>query len=161
MKSNHKFIFVAAAVLIAAFALCAGASAEKKYDLTWESLDSRPIPAWYDDAKFGIFIHWGDYAVPSFGEWYWYQLNQPNSETQKFHNKTYGEKFKYQDFAPMFKAELFDPDKWADVFVRSTASTLAGLCRRVRTSTPTIANDARGNSVATWSTAVAISLSGG
>ena len=38
----------------------------KRYDPTWESLDSRPAPAWYLDAKFGIFIHWGVYSVPAF-----------------------------------------------------------------------------------------------
>lgn len=45
---------------------------DKKYDPTWDSLDSRPLPSWFDDAKFGIFIHWGVFSVPSFGsEWFW------------------------------------------------------------------------------------------
>jgi len=43
-----------------------------KYVPTWSSLDSRPLPSWYDVAKFGIFIHWGVFSVPSFGsEWFW------------------------------------------------------------------------------------------
>jgi hypothetical protein len=43
-----------------------------RYDPTWDSLDSRPLPQWYDDAKFGIFVHWGVFSVPSFGsEWFW------------------------------------------------------------------------------------------
>jgi len=43
-----------------------------KYIPTWPSLDSRPLPVWYDVAKFGIFIHWGVFSVPSFGsEWFW------------------------------------------------------------------------------------------
>lgn len=43
-----------------------------RYDPTWESLDSRPLPQWYEDAKIGIFLHWGVYSVPSFGtEWFW------------------------------------------------------------------------------------------
>lgn len=42
------------------------------YDPTWESLDSRPNPVWFDEAKFGIFIHWGVYSVPAHGsEWFW------------------------------------------------------------------------------------------
>lgn len=42
------------------------------YEPTWKSLDSRPLPIWYDDAKIGIFIHWGVFSVPSFGsEWFW------------------------------------------------------------------------------------------
>lgn len=41
---------------------------------TWASLDTRKLPVWYDDAKFGIFIHWGVFSVPSFGsEWFWRQ----------------------------------------------------------------------------------------
>ncbi len=45
---------------------------ENRYTPDWDSLDSRPLPSWYDDAKFGIFIHWGVFSVPSFGsEWFW------------------------------------------------------------------------------------------
>lgn len=42
----------------------------KTYQPTFESLDSHPVPQWFTDAKFGIFIHWGVYAVPAFHEWY-------------------------------------------------------------------------------------------
>lgn len=46
-----------------------------KYEPSWESVDSRPLPEWYDQAKFGIFIHWGVFSVPSFGsEWFWWVL---------------------------------------------------------------------------------------
>ena len=38
----------------------------------WKSIDGRPLPNWYDEAKFGIFIHWGVFSVPSFGEWFWH-----------------------------------------------------------------------------------------
>jgi hypothetical protein len=44
-----------------------------KYAPTWESLDKRPLPNWYDEAKIGIFVHWGVFAVPSYGsEWFWH-----------------------------------------------------------------------------------------
>jgi alpha-L-fucosidase len=105
-----------------------------KYEPTWKSLDSRPLPKWYDEAKFGIFVHWGVYSVPawesknSYAEWYWFSLASGwngilnvESEIPEFHVKTYGSDFKYQDFARMFKAELFDPDAWADLFVQSGA----------------------------------------
>lgn len=47
-------------------------SAGAKYEPNWDSIDSRPLPEWYDQAKFGIFIHWGVFSVPSFGsEWFW------------------------------------------------------------------------------------------
>lgn len=43
-----------------------------RYQPTWGSLDARPLPAWFDEAKFGVFIHWGVFSVPSFGsEWFW------------------------------------------------------------------------------------------
>jgi len=97
------------------------------YEPTWESLDARPNPGWFNDAKFGIFIHWGVYAVPSwspkgeYSEWYWHSMGKKDGATWKFHVQTYGDKFRYQDFAPMFKAELFDPRQWADIFKRSGA----------------------------------------
>jgi alpha-L-fucosidase len=38
-----------------------------------------------------------------------------------FHNKNYGSSFAYEQFEPMFKAEMFDPNQWADVFKKSGA----------------------------------------
>jgi len=35
--------------------------------------------------------------------------------------KTYGQNFQYQDFAPFFNAQLWDPDQWAELFYRSGA----------------------------------------
>ena len=58
-------------ILATAFALTAavGVSADvcaASYDANWESLNSRPCPQWWKDAKFGIFVHWGLYSVPAF-----------------------------------------------------------------------------------------------
>ena len=39
-------------------------SSNSKYTPDWESLDSRPLPEWYDKAKIGIFMHFGPYSVP-------------------------------------------------------------------------------------------------
>jgi alpha-L-fucosidase len=100
---------------------------QKSYQPDWNSINSRPIPAWFDEAKFGIFIHWGVYSVPAWGpkgkyaEWYWHDMQDHEGPTWKFHVATYSEKFQYQDFAPRFKAEMFDPDHWADIFERSGA----------------------------------------
>ena len=44
------------------------AVAQKHYEPKIESLDSHPLPAWYDEAKLGIFIHWGLYSVPAWAE---------------------------------------------------------------------------------------------
>ena len=66
MKTKARTIALAAANLLAAGYVSTRA-AETKYEARWESLDKRPCPKWYLDAKFGIFIHWGVYSVPSWG----------------------------------------------------------------------------------------------
>ncbi|MBZ5858772.1 alpha-L-fucosidase [Flavihumibacter profundi] len=98
------------------------------YQPTWSSLDSRPIPGWFEDAKFGIFIHWGVYSVPayrplenglyaSYSEWYYAKvLDNEKNGGKAFHKKNYGKDFEYRDFAPLFKAELWQPDAWAKMF---------------------------------------------
>ncbi|MCB0631096.1 MAG: alpha-L-fucosidase [Lewinella sp.] len=106
------------------------------YEANWESLDKRPVAGWFEDAKFGIFIHWGLYSVPSWSpkgtyeEWYLEWLTSQSifgngkysgQEILEFHKKTYGETFNYIDFARNWKAELYDPVKWADLFKRSGA----------------------------------------
>lgn len=100
------------------------ASTQCQYKPTWESLDSRPLPSWYDDAKFGIIMHWGLYSVPSFGvaaEWFWNYWKSGTPQYQEFITKTYGPDFQYPDFAPMFKAELFDPDVFSALVEKSGA----------------------------------------
>jgi alpha-L-fucosidase len=90
----------------------------------WESLQKYEVPEWYKDAKFGIFIHWGVYSVPAFGnEWYPRNMYRPESDEYKHHIATYGpvDKFGYKDFVPMFKAEHFDPAAWARLFKEAGA----------------------------------------
>lgn len=97
------------------------------YEKNWESLNSRPVPQWFADAKFGIFIHWGIYSVPAFAgkgvfsEWYRYMYRDPESPTRAFHDRVYGEHFQYEEFVRDFKAELFVARKWADLFQKSGA----------------------------------------
>ncbi len=104
-------------------------AAPAQYTPDWASLDSRPTPGWFEDAKFGIFIHWGVYSVPAWGpkgkyaEWYWHALTHKSEKaaTTKFHEQTYGKDFDYMDFAPRFTAEMFDAAQWAELFKRSGA----------------------------------------
>lgn len=85
----------------------------------WSSLKGYQVPAWYQDGKFGIFIHWGVYSVPAFGsEWYPRQMYQEGSKEYEHHLKTYGPhaEFGYKDFIPRFTASQFDPTAWAELF---------------------------------------------
>lgn len=91
---------------------------------TWEELDARPLPTWYDDAKFGIFIHWGVFSVPSFnGEWMWHNWNtNHDQETIDFLKRTERyPHFTYPEYAARFQAELYQPQEWAQVFAQSGA----------------------------------------
>lgn len=104
----------------------------QKYEANWESLNKRGIPKWFHQDKFGIFIHWGVYSVPSYApvipnsgysyaEWYWFRLPEKQKDFVSFHNKNYGSDFLYPQFEQQFKAEMFDPKQWADVFKKSGA----------------------------------------
>ena len=112
----------------------------QSYQPTWDSVDKRPVPTWFTDAKFGIFIHWGVYSVPAYApvipgklayaEWYWNAMtsgrdnpkaNATQTGTWAFHQRMFGADYPYQNFAPQFRAELYDPDHWASVFERSGA----------------------------------------
>ncbi|RWS30414.1 Fuca protein-like protein [Leptotrombidium deliense] len=99
------------------------ASGSGPYKPTWESLDARPLPQWYDDSKIGIFIHWGVFSVPSFGsEWFWYYWKTSKSPNiVKFMERNYKPNFTYAEFAPHFTAELYDPKHWAQLFKKSGA----------------------------------------
>ncbi|XP_034418580.1 plasma alpha-L-fucosidase isoform X2 [Cyclopterus lumpus] len=103
--------------------LLIGTDGTTKYEPNWKSIDSRPLPEWYDQAKFGIFIHWGVFSVPSFGsEWFWYYWQKQKAKPYvDFMKKNYAPDFKYQDFAPLFTAEFFDAKEWTDIFASSGA----------------------------------------
>ena len=100
----------------------------QSYQPNWNSLDQRPIPEWWQDGKFGIFIHWGVYSVPGFtakgnyAEWYQHSLtnNAHNGMVQQYHRINFGDR-SYYDLADDFHAELFNPDEWAQLFERAGA----------------------------------------
>lgn len=89
------------------------------YTGTWESLSRWQVPAWFGQAKFGIFIHWGLYSVPAnSNEWYSRNMYIEGMPAYEHHIKTYGpqKEFGYQDFIPMFTAEKFNPKEWMQYF---------------------------------------------
>ncbi len=98
--------------------------AQERFQPTWESLKHYQTPDWFRDAKFGIFIHLGVYAVPAFGsEWYPREMYFPDSKEYQHHVDTYGgvAKFGYKDFIPLFKAEKFNAEQWVEVFQKAGA----------------------------------------
>lgn len=100
-------------------------TASPKYQENWESLAQyNEEPEWFQDAKLGIYFHWGLYSVPAFGsEWYPRFMHFENSSEYKHHLETYGspQEFGYHKFAEMFKAENFNADEWADLFEKAGA----------------------------------------
>jgi alpha-L-fucosidase len=132
--------------LVVFFALYAGiflmtvlAEDAKKYESTWLSIRQHRVPEWYEDAKLGIFIHWGLYSVPGwappsgelgkvdpkewfknnpYSEWYLNTMKIKDSPTWKYHVKTYGENFTYLDFVPIFNKAVkkWKPEQWAELF---------------------------------------------
>ena len=92
---------------------------DEPYLPTWESLAGYRVPEWFRDAKFGIFVHWGPYSVPAFGnEWYSRNMYQPGKPEFEHHRRTYGpqSEFGYKDLIPLLTGEHFDPDAWAALF---------------------------------------------
>jgi len=100
----------------------------QNYQPNWASLDSRPTPDWWLDAKFGIFIHWGVYSVPAYtakgnyAEWYQHSLenNAHDGKVREFHQRNYDNR-SYYDLAGDFRASLFEPDEWAKLFEKAGA----------------------------------------
>ncbi len=92
------------------------------YQPTWESLrDNWRVPTWFNEAKFGIFIHWGLYSIPArINEWY--ERHMYTSDVQ-WHTEHYGppDKFGYKDFIPLFTVPKYQPDDWAALFAKSGA----------------------------------------
>lgn len=137
MPSSGKALAV---ILLAASA----AIGQAQYQPTTESLRTHKAPQWYEDAKFGVFIHWGPYAVPAYHEWYVEMispkanygfmfggppftatrgdlpeelfLQKTRADAVEYHKRNWGADFPYDNFLPMFKAEKFDPDAWAKLF---------------------------------------------
>ena len=116
------------------------------YQPTLASVKTHPLPDWYSDAKFGVFIHWGLYSVPAFAprgemaaeklikgelgfaespyaEWYQNSQRLKDSTTALYHANTYGADFRYEQFAPLFNEQIqkWDPNAWADLFAGAGA----------------------------------------
>jgi alpha-L-fucosidase len=113
------------------------------YEATWESVATHTVPDWYNDAKLGVFIHWGLYSVPGwassgpdiqellrkkgprqmlrenpYAEWYLNTMHIQGSSTQRHHLEVYGDNYPYDNFV-----ESFDSDS-----SEANLDALAALC---------------------------------
>lgn len=115
----------------------------KRFFSTWDSIKEHTVPEWYEDCKFGIFIHWGIYSVPAYAprtwelgevetneewfcnnpyaEWYYNSINVGRGPSYEHHIEKYGKDFKYEDFIPLWKAENWNPEQWAEIFKKAGA----------------------------------------
>ncbi|WP_299580457.1 alpha-L-fucosidase [uncultured Sunxiuqinia sp.] len=124
MKKRQSCFLIALAILLAS---CHSEVKEKPevYSEDWTSLAKHnEEPAWFQDAKFGIYFHWGVYSVPAFGdEWYPRHMHFKNRKEYQHHLETYGplSDFGYHDFVPLFKAEQFNAHEWAALFKQAGA----------------------------------------
>ena len=100
----------------------------QKYTADWQSLRRVQTPEWLQKGKFGIYTHWGPYAVHAYGEnttWYSYSLyREVDGEARRHFEKKFGKltpEFGYKDLIPLFTAEKFDADEWAELFQKAGA----------------------------------------
>jgi len=125
-KISVYYHAVATILLLLTIGGSASAKKIKHFDPTWESLKQYECPQWFQDAKFGIYTHWGLYSNPKNpgqSDWYGRNMYISGHPSNKYHLATYGalDKFGYKDFAPMFTAEKFNADEWAQLFVEAGA----------------------------------------
>lgn len=144
---TRRNLLHSSAMLASTFPVVGHASITRpqRYSATVESLGEHRVPSWFDDAKFGVFIHWGPYSIPAFApvpaskdeaqapgsrfatnpyaEWYLNTMLFPDSATAAYHRDIYGDGYDYRAFGDAFNESLadWDPDEWADHFARSGA----------------------------------------
>lgn len=122
------------------------------YEATYESIYTHETPPWFNRGKFGIFIHWGVYAVPGWGnvgdkgkclkamtlariadktaeeyaEWYWWYMNQGKNGSKgnfyEYNLEKYGPNHVYDDFIQNFTTAAYDPKDWVDLFANAGAT---------------------------------------
>ena len=114
-------------VLIVASLLFQGIGWAQDAKPTFDTIYQRKMPAWFNEAKFGVFIVWGIYSVPGwapkgeYAEWYGHRSLDPGDPFQKYHEKVWGKDFTYGQFVPMLTGEGFNADEWTTLIQKSGA----------------------------------------
>ncbi|RED95995.1 alpha-L-fucosidase [Marinoscillum furvescens] len=107
---------------------------ESTESISWEELKThKAAPDWFQDAKLGVYFHWGVYSVPAWGsEWYPRWRYTPDrvgwgEDIYDYHNTTYGDTAHYHDFIPLWKAPHFDAKEWVDMFENMGARFIGAI----------------------------------
>ena len=95
----------------------------QEFNPSFESLSEFTCPDWFQDAKFGIWSHWGPQSVPMFGDWYARNMYIEDSEQYRYHVRHYGHpsKFGYKDICKLWKADNFDARELMDLYYKAGA----------------------------------------
>ena len=143
-RTFHRTLMGGAATAISAASAWGEPEQPRHYEPNWSSLSAHTVPDWFQNAKLGIFVHWGLYSVPAwatptgelgkisfdvwfrnnpYAEWYLNTLRIQGSPTYEHHLKTYGKDFDYYNFAQTFNSatEKWNPSAWADTFQKTGA----------------------------------------
>lgn len=97
---------------------------------TWKSLgDHFKSPAWFRQAKIGMWLHWGPQSIGEDGDWYAKWIYMPQSAWGDYtrvyphHLERVGHpsQFGYKDMLPLWKAENWDPEKLMAMYKRAGA----------------------------------------
>lgn len=100
-----------------------------KYKDNWESLSAFKMPDWYRKGRFGLFVHWGVYSVPAYGnEWYPRRMYLKGDLCYNHRIKTYGENADYRQIVEKFNPTQFDAQEWTKIFKASGASFVMPVC---------------------------------
>ncbi|NMA74732.1 MAG: alpha-L-fucosidase [Bacteroidales bacterium] len=92
-----------------------------EYEPTWESLSQyNQAPEWFQDAKFGIWAHWGPQCQPEQGDWYARHMYDEGSHQYNWHVANYGHpsEFGFKDVINIWKAEKWNPDQLMELYKR-------------------------------------------
>ncbi|MDF7809286.1 alpha-L-fucosidase [Pontiellaceae bacterium B12219] len=125
-KNSLMHVTLCAAALALSAATADSEQANEPYDGSWASLQEMPVPAWFDDGKIGIFIHWGPYSAIGYrkgGRGYSEHVPKTIYEDPKHYYPYMKERwgacppeFGYKDIIPEFTAANWNPDEWAELF---------------------------------------------
>jgi len=129
-KIRHVLLFVLMSFISISLSFGQESRPAKPYEANWQSLSMHRTPDWLLDAKFGIYAHWGLYAVPEYrGPRYGKEMYEKGSDVHEYHKKRYGDPadFGYSDFIPLFTADEFDAAEWAKM-IKESGARFAGIC---------------------------------